>query len=58
MESAKSPLHGALFWMNSLGAEGLSIGEIMLNHDPAHLSDLLLDSRYAVQAVAFTYPKG
>jgi carbamoylphosphate synthase small subunit len=57
MENAKSPLHGALFWMDSLGADGLSVGEVMLNHEQVHHLSFLLDPRFAVQTIAFTYPR-
>jgi carbamoylphosphate synthase small subunit len=48
---------GMLFWMESLGAGGITIGEVMLTHWPVGHVEALSDLFYPQPVVSFTYPR-
>ncbi len=48
---------GMLFWIESLGAGGITIGEVVLNHCPVGQLEPLSAFFYSPPAVSFTYPR-
>lgn len=47
---------GTLFWGQSIGAEGQSIGEVVFNTSMTGYQEILTDPSYSQQMVTLTYP--
>lgn len=47
---------GTLFWGQSIGAEGQSIGEVVFNTSMTGYQEILTDPSYSQQLVTLTYP--
>ncbi|MCH2189997.1 MAG: glutamine-hydrolyzing carbamoyl-phosphate synthase small subunit [Gammaproteobacteria bacterium] len=47
---------GTLFWGQSIGAEGKSVGEVVFNTSMTGYQEILTDPSYAKQIVTLTYP--
>lgn len=47
---------GSLFWGESIGSEGMAIGEVIFNTAMTGYQEILTDPSYARQIVALTYP--
>jgi len=47
---------GSLFWGQSIGAEGSTVGEVVFNTSMTGYQEILTDPSYAKQIVTLTYP--
>ena len=47
---------GSSFWGESVGAEGVFVGEVIFNTSQTGYQEILSDPSYAQQIVSFTYP--
>jgi len=47
---------GSLFWGNSIGISGLSVGEVVFNTSMTGYQEILTDPSYAQQIITLTYP--
>jgi len=47
---------GSLFWGQSIGAEGQSVGEVVFNTSMTGYQEILTDPSYSQQLVTLTYP--
>jgi len=47
---------GSLFWGQSIGAQGQSIGEVVFNTSMTGYQEILTDPSYSQQMVTLTYP--
>ncbi|MFT6724921.1 MAG: carbamoyl-phosphate synthase small subunit, partial [Arenicella sp.] len=47
---------GTLFWGQSIGAEGQSVGEVVFNTSMTGYQEILTDPSYSQQLVTLTYP--
>lgn len=47
---------GSLFWGQSIGADGQSVGEVVFNTSMTGYQEILTDPSYAQQMVTLTYP--
>lgn len=47
---------GTFFWGESVGAEGLFIGEVIFNTSMTGYQEILTDPSYTQQIISFTYP--
>ena len=47
---------GTLFWGQSIGAEGKSVGEVVFNTSMTGYQEILTDPSYSKQMVTLTYP--
>lgn len=52
-----TPTDGMLFWMESLGAGGITIREVMFTHWPVGYVGALSNLFYPQPVVSFTYPR-
>lgn len=47
---------GSLFWGDSIGADGVTVGEVVFNTAMTGYQEILTDPSYSKQIVALTYP--
>ncbi len=47
---------GSVFWGSSIGAEGITVGELVFNTAMTGYQEIITDPSYAQQIVTFTYP--
>jgi len=47
---------GTLFWGQSIGAQGQSVGEVVFNTSMTGYQEILTDPSYSQQMVTLTYP--
>lgn len=47
---------GALFWGESIGTDGLTVGEVVFNTSMTGYQEILTDPSYARQIITLTYP--